>query len=680
MRIPGAALAGLAAALLLVAWTRVFALVLGPSRQTSLIVLAVFVAGTCIGAVARLRLGKRDPATVTGGAQLLLAATVATALPFYAHLPYWLWRWAPAQWSTFQAASFALCALVMLAPALLLGVSLGGRSALLWTVAGAVAGALAGTQWLSSASVCIAVALAASVLAGLRALWSAPIGRARTIAATAAAGFLAVFAFTSAGDWQRMLAHAGTWAEHGAAPDTFEAFVERTLESNVELSRGSDGVHTFVTAFDKRTNARFLKVDGRLVADDTATLAPQLLAGHLAALLHSGPVKTAVVLGAGTGIAAGALLTHASVERVELVEPSPVAVDAARQFAEANHNALGDERLHPGKELAADQKYDAVVVSGPVPLTRELFQRIAGHLAPSGVLVVPVPLDDTDLEHVRLAVRTVRDTFAHGVSWQSGGTLLVVASAEPLTPDIAKIEDAIGGWSVGSDLGRISAHSVPAFLALQSQSDLGQKEFAGEGPLNTDADDRLTLDAQRLLFVHGPRVKQADERGDEKKSDRLALAAWKIERLLTAREAEAIYTALARAGAPEDPAVVLAANDWLRKDGGNTAAKTAVANSALAQGNGKLALELLHEVLETEPPTPALAVSYANAVLLLEEETHTPFLGIPSALSALKAALLGGTTTPDLERALTHFCKGVARDACLQNVEVEARRPEAEPP
>jgi spermidine synthase len=706
----GAALSGFASMALQVAWIRVLTLVLGASTYAFTLILTAFILGIGLGSLLLPRVRQRDALRVFGAAQLLLAVAVGAALLLYARLPYWMWQLSravahtPENWPLFQALSFLLCAGLLLIPTTLLGASfpavarvgagqeraLGERlgGVYLWNTAGAVTGALLCGLWLMPAltvAACVAAALGASVLAGAVALWAAPSlegARLKALGAMAASAAAAWLCFTQASDWPRVLANAGTFRETGAPPDSFEAFRARTLESDIELLRRDDTFATVVVGTNKVSNTTFLRLNGKVDASDDDDLSTQILLGQLGPLLHPRGVKTALVIGLGSGVTVGSLLTH-GVDRVDVVEISPAVVVGAGHFTAANRAALEDRRVHVIVDDARTwlaqnkRKYDVIIsepsnpwVAGVAGLyTREFFRLAREHLAPGGLLVQWQHLYETDPELVRLVLRTLRDTFPHGTSWLGGLDLLMVAGVDEVKPDPARLEELLKSWPVGSDLGRIRAHTVPALLALQVHSDEGQRELAGEGPVNTDDHNLLEFQAPRAFFLQRPKVDVRDERAVPGLSPRLALAKWKDERAVTPDQLAAIHASMLRASSLDAPAVVASANAWLATAPDDPRAKDAVAASAMAQGNPALAVDLLREAVAGGALSPGTVARFADAVAKLEAKDNAVWAGTPSVLSVVKAALFQNPEAPALLQAADRFCRGQAREACLSSVD-----------
>src|SRR5205085_3850799 len=126
--------------------------------------------------------------------------------------------------------------------------------------------------------------------------------------------------------------------------------------------------------------------------------------------LHPG-MRDAIVVGAGSGMTAGALLRHPTTRLVDLVEISPEVVHAAATFfAEANQNALKDPRLHLAIEDAkcflktTTQDYDVIVTEPSNPwmagvaavFSREYYQDCRTRLRAGGIIAQWLQSYETD--------------------------------------------------------------------------------------------------------------------------------------------------------------------------------------------------------------------------------------------------------------------------------------------
>src|SRR5258706_2164091 len=109
----------------------------------------------------------------------------------------------------------------------------------------------------------------------------------------------------------------------------------------------------------------FLRVNGKTDASTGVDMSTQLLLGHLPLLVHPA-AKSALVIGMGGGVTAGAIARH-PVQRIDLVELEPAVVEATRFFVGVNGDVLKEARVRTviadGRNflLTTGQRYDGIV-------------------------------------------------------------------------------------------------------------------------------------------------------------------------------------------------------------------------------------------------------------------------------------------------------------------------------
>ncbi|MCZ6598375.1 MAG: fused MFS/spermidine synthase, partial [Planctomycetota bacterium] len=211
-------------------------------------------------------------------------------------------------------------------------------------------------------------------------------------------------------------------------------------------------------------DGRALRVNGKVVASTAPVdLRLQRLLGHVPGVLH-GDVRSALVIGLGTGMTAGSLLDLPGLERLEVVEISAAVLEGARHFGAWNGGLLDDPRTEvivaDGRHvlLMEDARYD-LITSDPIhPWTRgssdlyalEHFERMAAHLAPGGIASQWLPLYQLSDEDVRTVVATWCAAFETTAAWLTAYDLALIGwndaagprraegwSRRPLPPDVA---------------------------------------------------------------------------------------------------------------------------------------------------------------------------------------------------------------------------------------------------
>ncbi len=485
-----AAVTGFAGFTLEIAWTRVFALVVGPSTYAFAAVLTCFIGGLAGGSVLGAALAARGwrtgrvLAVVLGTTALLsawstwvagsvLPATIAFDL-VSSRDPYLVMLTRHALWLAGLLVPVTV-ALGMTFP-LLLGLAGGAdthtaRSAAVVygvnTLAGVAGSLLAGFLLLPALGVqgTLNLATALLALAGLAAMVLSPSTLARramsgTIAA-AALGLIGVL-----GPWDRALLASGAYKYAPFLPAGADA---RAMLTAGTLRYDRDGA-TATVAVRELTGVRSLAIDGKIDASSGADMATQKLLAHLPLLLHPQPGRVAVV-GLGSGVTAGAALTH-KVERVDVIEISPEVVAASAFFGDDNRHVLDDRRTRlivgDGRShlLLSSARYDVIVSEPSNPwmagvaslFTREFFEAARARLAPGGLLCQWAHIYDISPDDLRSIAATFRAVFPEGTMWLVGeGDLLLIGSDGPLGSRIAAMADTWTRPGVAEDLSRIGA-------------------------------------------------------------------------------------------------------------------------------------------------------------------------------------------------------------------------------
>lgn len=529
-------LSGLAALLHELAWTRVLALAIGPTTYAFAAALAAVIAGSAAGAwigtwlVRRLREPAAALAFALAGAAIAAAVTYALAgrqVPLYVASALatggagdaWILRGA------FITAALVVPTALCLGLAFPLALAMAGAtrddatgrfSAIYaWNTAGSVAGSLAagfltipafGLQTtLQIACACLLLATAAVFLRG------GLSEGARTAVGTAAVAAATVV--VTAPPWDRALMASGAYL--------YAPFVPPGLPLEPMLKAGAlryyeDGAAATVSV-KTLTGTTTLTVDGKTDASNRGDMLTQALVAHVPLLLHPAPSRVAVV-GLGSGVTAGAALTH-PVSAVDVIELSPEVVEASRFFVTENRAALGDPRTRlivgDGRShlRLSRQTYDVIVsepsnpwIAGVAALfTREYFAEAKARLAPGGVFCQwanAYNIGDGDL-------RAIAGTFLG--EFPGAAALLVgeydvlfvgVAPGGPTHGDVpwAQIARGLTRPDAAADLARYGARTPFAILSLVVAGPRELAAFAaGAGALD---DDRLPLEFSAPREIH----------------------------------------------------------------------------------------------------------------------------------------------------------------------------------
>ena len=521
---------GFASLTLQVVWTRLLALILGPTTYAFSTMVAVFIAGLAIGAAVASRFVARSRDPLLGLATCLALAVgfgaVAAGLVDRGLLAIAEVVAKPDVTFTEVIARQALLAIGLLSPmtiafgaAFPFAVAVGARTdhtiasdlGLIYAVntTGAIAGALlAGfvfIPWLGLHGTIRLVTIAGAigalglVAASRRGRWLAGAAVAVVVLAT---GILLP-------DWDKLLLSSGAYkyASVMQAPD-----LETALKAGELLYYGEGRSGTVTVRRVGGTTS--LAIDGKVDASNAGDMLTQRLLAHVPLLLHPDP-KQVAILGLGSGVTLGSALRH-PIERADVLEISPQVVDAARYFDQENHRAtldprtrviLGDGRTHL---LLTRQRYDVIVSEPSNPwmagiaslFTREFFEAARSRLAPGGVLCQWAHTYDISTRDLQSIVATFASVFPDGTLWLVGdGDVLLVGSNQPLESRLAGLASAWQRPGVAEDLATVGAlepfHVLSMFVAQGPRL----SEWASGAPVQ--ADNRVALEFSGPQSVFG---------------------------------------------------------------------------------------------------------------------------------------------------------------------------------
>jgi predicted membrane-bound spermidine synthase len=222
-------------------------------------------------------------------------------------------------------------------------------------------------------------------------------------------------------------------------------------------------------------------------------------------LIHNGEPRSALVIGFGTGITAGALLKYPGLEHRVVAELLPSVIKAAPLF-KGNFNAASDPgvdvRLRDGRQelLRSPQSYDLITLEPPPPsaagvvnlYSRDFYQLAASRLQKHGLVAQWLPLPTQNIEDSRSLVRSFLDVFPYANVWTSEfHEMLLVGSMEPIELDVTKISQRFQQDSVRSTLQDVGIGSPAALLSTWVTGRAGLERFAADAPAVTDDQPRI---------------------------------------------------------------------------------------------------------------------------------------------------------------------------------------------
>lgn len=546
-----AALTGAGAMITQIGWIRILSLSIGSSSYAFSLIVAVFLVGLSLGAVAAARVVRSAADAAAPWSIMCLLASglcLAAMLPLGA-LPLRVEEIIGRSMMAFQSVTVVYAVLgvvvfgILLLPTLALGTTLplaceafaqrrargtARDSGALYAVntLGAMVGSAAGGLVIMNAFGMQGALRLGAALYVIAALLAARVARPTRRAAFGAgligtALFAAAAAFALAVPWDRAALIQGPYLLRGSRYDPKILYFRDAPEGTVAV------VET------PRTSNIALVMSGKPEASTAieGDMPTQVMIGQLGGLLH-GAARSVALIGLGSGVTLRSVLTHGP-EHVECIELSQAVVDAVRPpdgspgpFDGVNGRALDDPRVRlviaDGRNhlRLTSRTYDLIVSEPSNPwmggvaslFTREFFQTCRSRLRPGGILVQWLQAYALPPAEFCRVVQTVADVFPSCSIWRSQheNDFVLIATDQP-RPVLDHLPALLERPAVRADLERFHVRTVPEVLGLyivDAANLRGRSLGPGEprfGTLAPNSDNRnlLKYGAMRGLWAPG---------------------------------------------------------------------------------------------------------------------------------------------------------------------------------
>jgi spermidine synthase len=249
------------------------------------------------------------------------------------------------------------------------------------------------------------------------------------------------------------------------------------------------------------TSFRRLYIQGVSNSGDAPTSVRYMrLQALLPLLIHRGEPRSALVVGFGTGITAGALLADAGLQTRVVAELLPSVVRAATSFS-GNLGAATDPRLEirigDGRQelLRRSQSYDLITLEPPPPsaagvvnlYSRDFYELCRSRLQPGGLMAQWWPLPAQNDEDSRSLVRSFLEVFPYATAWSTElHEVLLVGSRVPIELDGERIAARFSQPAVRAALAEVGVESPEALLATWVTDRAGLERFVADARPVTD--------------------------------------------------------------------------------------------------------------------------------------------------------------------------------------------------
>lgn len=229
------------------------------------------------------------------------------------------------------------------------------------------------------------------------------------------------------------------------------------------------------------------------------------LQAMLPLMIHRGEPRSALVIGFGTGITAGAVMRYPGLQRRVCVELLPAVVLAGEMFPE-NYKAWADPRMQirigDGRRelLRSTDRYDLITLEPPPPSAEGVvnlystdFYRLASRrLEQGGLFAQWLPLATQNDEDTRSLVRSFLDVFPYASLWTTElHEMLLVGSHSPIELDTAEIARRYNQSGVSTPLQAVGVASPASLLATWVTERDGLERYAENVRAVTDDFPRI---------------------------------------------------------------------------------------------------------------------------------------------------------------------------------------------
>jgi spermidine synthase len=270
---------------------------------------------------------------------------------------------------------------------------------------------------------------------------------------------------------------------------------------------------------------------------------------------EKGP-ESALVVGFGAGVTAGAISIHPTLERMVICELEPLIPKVvSTYFGDANYGVATNPKVQIVYDdarhyvLTTREKFDVITsdpihpwVKGAATLyTKEYFEHVKARLNPGGVVTQWVPLYESNEDAVRSEIATFLQVFPNGTVWRndnrngSGYDVVLVGRLDETPIDVdawqAKIDSPMYA-EVKASLAEVGYSTI--FDVLKTYSGRGQDlgPWISGAAINTDKNLRLQyLAASGLNNNSGTPIRDAMLRYRQFPSDLFTGRASSIELL-----------------------------------------------------------------------------------------------------------------------------------------------------
>jgi len=523
----GILVAGFAAMVYEVAWTRTLIMVLGSSTYAFSCILMAFLLGIALGSFVFNQLRGKITFGLSGFCliEILIGTFSLVSLPAFSYLPRLyliLYHLLPSNTWALQGLRFFIPVAIMIIPAALMGFAFPLAGELYAQETGKITsgvGNIYGANTLGN--VCGALFTGFLLLSGLGAQSSLKLAIILNLSVGAAGILIKRSRFTAflvgvsllvgcltffQPKWNKYLLNSGV-SIYSNGFDPLQSS-EKWLHQ-YEMLFYKEGLNSVVGVYQQADGGRFLRINGKADASNLEKDMPsQLLFGYAPVFLHPN-AQNALVIGLGSGITTRAVAQFDFIRQVDCVEIEPRIVEAAKFFNKENRNIYQNPKvkiiIEDGRNYLKrpDQSYDLITSEPSNPwmkgignlFSTDFYQLCRRRLKANGIMCQWIHSYSISPKVFKMEVNSFRQSFPYCQLWYipQGADVLMIGSEQPVTFDLARIGQLVNyNPDIKEELRNVLAIDSPINLSSYFMLNNDEiTEFAKGSPLNTDNYPRL---------------------------------------------------------------------------------------------------------------------------------------------------------------------------------------------
>jgi spermidine synthase len=276
-----------------------------------------------------------------------------------------------------------------------------------------------------------------------------------------------------------------------------------------------EGINSSIAVTEEPSGWRNFHVSGKIEAStEPQDMRLQRMLGHLTTLMNDKGPKSALVVGFGAGVTAGAVSIHPALERMVICELEPLIPKVvSTYFREANNDVATNKKVQIVYDdarhyvLTTREKFDVITsdpihpwVKGAATLyTKEYFEHVKAHLNPGGVVTQWVPLYESTEDAVRSEIATFLEVFPNGTVWRNdnigrGYDVVLVGRLDETPIDLDAWQARIDSpeySQVKASLAEVGYSTILDLLKTYSGRGKDLRPWVAGAEINTDKNLRL---------------------------------------------------------------------------------------------------------------------------------------------------------------------------------------------